>query len=300
MASVAVTEPFPISRLADRYLLFDADTVTHVRRTHNICGVLIGTIPNLSQQNVFLGLPLELIPEEARVLVERGHAYVVDDAEAHRKGFIGMSRKDRLAFLQHMDHQGKERALESKRKLEERSLKALKEKGLTPKVSAPPSEAGCVSTPTPDEILFDTDHVIQLPSAKLDPHFVTPATSFPPLSKPDVDKALSLPEVPPSYPLFKHMNSKGYFSMPGLRFGCNYTLYPGDPLRFHSHFLATGMAWDDDFDLLDIVGGGRLGTGVKKAYLIGGEDLSGGEGKDEGCGEHEAVRAFSIEWAGFG
>jgi len=48
---------------------------------------------------------------------------------------------------------------------------------------------------------------------------------------------------------------------PGLRFGCHYTVYPGDPLRFHSHFLATGADWDEEFDLLDIVGGGRLVLG---------------------------------------
>jgi len=86
---------------------------------------------------------------------------------------------------------------------------------------------------------------------------------------------------------------------PGLRFGCHYTVYPGDPLRFHSHFLATGADWDEEFDLLDIVGGGRLGTGVKKAYLIGGADTSPKESESGGCLDAgEGVRAFSIEWAG--
>ena len=94
-----VQEPFPISYVAGRYLLFDPPTVAHARRTHNVIGVLIGTIPNLSQQNVFLGIPLELQPEEARVLVEQGHAYIVDDAAVHREGFVEMSREDRLAYL---------------------------------------------------------------------------------------------------------------------------------------------------------------------------------------------------------
>lgn len=86
---------------------------------------------------------------------------------------------------------------------------------------------------------------------------------------------------------------------PGLRFGCQYCVYPGDPLRFHSHFLASGMGWDDEFDLMQLVGGGRLGTGVKKGFLIGGKEKKAGvvEEEQEG-GSEEGVRAFSVEWSG--
>ena len=86
--------------------------------------------------------------------------------------------------------------------------------------------------------------------------------------------------------------------------------YPGDPLRYHSHFLANGLQWDEGFDLLDLVGGGRLGTGVKKSFVLGGLEAvgdvekvdDGGEGKEDegdgGDGGERKVRAFSIEWAG--
>ena len=40
-----------------------------------------------------------------------------------------------------------------------------------------------------------------------------------------------------------------------------------------------------------MVGGGRLGTGTKKAYMIGGEN------PDVDSQEDESVRAFSVEWA---
>ncbi|KAF2272974.1 tRNA-splicing endonuclease subunit sen34 [Westerdykella ornata] len=303
----SVTEPFPISRIAGRYLLFDIDVISYARRTHNTCGVLIGTLPNLSQQNVFLGIPLELMPEEARVLIERGHAYIVDDEETHRKGFLQMSREDRLAYLQYMDELGLEASMESKRKLEERAAKALKGKDLSSslkqKHAGPaPSEA---TSNGDEESLFDSSEPGVQPKASqsnLIPHFITPATSYPPLSHPPVDRGLPLPEVPRSYPLFRYMHSKGYFSTPGLRFGCHYTIYPGDPLRFHSHFLATGLDWDEEFDLLDVIGGGRLGTGVKKSYLLGGEDPTADavtEQSDNGASvEVRPVRTFSIEWAG--
>ncbi|KAI5289825.1 tRNA-splicing endonuclease subunit [Ascosphaera acerosa] len=66
----AVRLPVPISRIAGQYLLFSADAAAYLRREHHICGVLSGTLPQVPQQNVFLGLPLQLMPEEARLLVD--------------------------------------------------------------------------------------------------------------------------------------------------------------------------------------------------------------------------------------
>lgn len=512
-----VSEPFPISCVAGRYLLFDVDVISHVRRNHNICGVLVGTIPNLSQQNVFLGIPLELMPEEARVLVEGGHAHIVDDVETHRQGFQEMSRADRLKYLAEMDRQGTEAARENMAAQEKKKDAALKKKGMKstvenetapsvadstatiesttiapsiadstasdatvhverpgsagsglgfimkgsgfleqppsvntsaaapvssapsessstvaselgssfvdlgsimkgssflnspsssaksePAAAAPVSRATSFSPQTsdlsssfsdlgsimkgssflelapaqvkvdkieveeatpllvkeeeaepaevkleeakleeamqeefkavtaddPEEVdlrevappmvgaapkpaddpqevdpsaasasLFDSEPAASAPSAKntasksvfAQRQYITPTTSTPPLPTPAQDPSRPLPVVPKSYPLFRFLHSRGYFFMPGLRFGCNYSVYPGDPLRYHSHFLATGLGWDEKFDLLDIVGGGRLGTGTKKAYMVGGEDPK--------APKEDNVRAFSVEWA---
>lgn len=49
--------------------------ITTLRSQHHICGILTGTLPHLSQQNVFLGVPLILMPEEAVLLVENGINY---------------------------------------------------------------------------------------------------------------------------------------------------------------------------------------------------------------------------------
>jgi tRNA-splicing endonuclease subunit Sen34 len=358
-AQSTIQEPFPISRVADRYLLFSIDVISHCRRNHNICGMLIGTIPNLSQQNVFLGIPLELMPEEARVLVEKGAAYIVDDEDVHRKTFQEMSREDRLKWLEEMDRRGEEVTRGTEELKEMRKDKALKEKGLRREVlekgegsvvesdasdatvqrqpveekasglgfilkgssftdTSPTPSTAASNASTAETSLFESAPASPAPSGVSSPlkvttgpkHFVTPTTSYPPIPNPFDASAAQLPAVPKSYPLFRYLHSLGYYHMPGLRFGCHYNSYPGDPLRYHSHFAATGLGWDDEFDLLDVVGGGRLATGTKKAYMIGGEDVdvakrketaSEGAGlfsddtkKDEGGRE---VRAFSIEWA---
>jgi len=380
-----VKEPFPISLVAGRYLLFDVDVIAHCRRTHNICGLLVGTIPNLSQQNVFLGVPLELMPEEARVLVDKGAAYIVDDAQAHQKAFAEMSREDRLRYMEEMDKRGEDVTKEQTELAERRKERALKEKGLKREEvdkdivgsiaasttsedtlqaddssvassglgfimkgsnfsdsRAPVKAAKVISSPassvTDSSDLGSSglgfimkgssfsDSWVQVKAPKIDSfdaevslfdaappspapepavpvqgsapkgvaaqkHYVTPTTSYPPLSTPAKDPSVPPPTVPDSYPLFRYLHSKGYYHMPGLRFGCHYNVYPGDPLRYHSHFAATGLGWDQKFDLLDVVGGGRLGTGTKKAYMIGGEN------PEVDAQENESVRAFSVEWA---
>ena len=344
----------PISFIANRYFLFDVDDVLHVRRVHHICGVFVGGIPHVPHQNVFLGLPLELMPEEARLLVEQGHAYVVDDVKAHKRALLGerrdnhhggnngMSSEERKAILHTLKTQGRDAARAAQKKSGEKREKALielqekktkknntrednrlNEKSAQSTASAAVNESTDGSTngepPKKTNDLFQPD-LEPLPSSSTaatanERFYITPTTSSLIFSSQSQSQSLSqsqikaLPPVPSSsYPLFIHLHANNYFLAPGLRFGCQYMAYPGDPLRYHSHFLANGLGWDEEFDLLDLVGGGRLGTGVKKSFVIGGlegEDCGNGKGKEDNdgndglsVGKERKVRAFSIEWAG--
>lgn len=329
----STTEPFPIFKLAHRYLLYDADTVSYVRREYNICGVLIGGLPQAPQQNVFLGLPVELMPEEARLLVEKGTAYIVDDVASHRRAFLsnGLSVEERKAYHAALRKQGLGAAREAGKRTDDRKKAALKKKlgskdwndipedmlklstaqknaDVEAKTDAEPAAA----TEGEDEALFASPmDSVPTQTARSrgssvatnvgpEPFAITPTTSYPPLhsvaESPGVRSVLPTPQ---SYPLFKHLHEEGYFMAPGLRFGCQYMAYPGDPLRFHSHFLCNGMDWDQEFDLLDLVGEGRLGTGVKKGFLVGGLEEGSDAAKSRGGDEkYRGARAFCIEWGG--
>jgi tRNA-splicing endonuclease subunit Sen34 len=311
MASLSVAKPFPVFLVGGRYTLYDVNTVSHARRVHNISGVLIGGLPQAPQQNVFCGIPLELMPEEARLLVEKGVAYIADDAAAHRQAFVagGLSKEEKEKFLRSLKKQGSDATRMQTKSADDRKVAALKKvaaknAALAAKLEKERSEAAAAAgkqvvaddeeslfgspAPSAPSIAPSESSVASSSSSTMK---ITPTTSHPPLTS-SPSPSLPLPSVPVSYPLFKHLHSKGYFMAPGIRFGCRYTAYPGDPLRFHSHFLCDGMDWDQEFDLLTLVGGGRLGTGVKKGFLIG-----GAEDKEHGDGEQE-VRAFCVEWAG--
>lgn len=282
MASITVPEPFPISLVADKHLVFDINAVTYIRREHHICGVLIGNIPQAGQQNIFNGVPLELMPEEARMLVEAGHAYLVDDVASHLEALKLANKRRKLAYKQGLDLEGKEAAIAQRQDMASKKAKHF-EKVARSSPGAGSSSPSMHSSPSP---------ALNMPSQPVQPMIISPTTSSTLIEASPPTPALPLPIVPASYPLFTHLHSKGYFLSPGLRFGCQYVAYPGDPLRFHSHFLAVGAEWEEEIDLLDIVGGGRLGTAVKKGYLLGGaKPRSAGSDKD---GE---VRTFCFEWA---
>lgn len=92
------------------------------------------------------------------------------------------------------------------------------------------------------------------------------------------------------YGVFRDLWEKGYYMGGGIKFGGEYLVYPGDPLRYHSHFVASVIeAPDAALRPMEIVAHGRLGTGTKKAHLL-----------CEWNDETQVVSYLSVEWAGFG
>ncbi|ORY59475.1 uncharacterized protein BCR38DRAFT_444625 [Pseudomassariella vexata] len=321
MATTATSRPpVRISKVANRYLLFDIDDVIYLRRNHNIGSVYIGLIPQNPQQNVFNGLPVELMPEEAQVLVKKKAAYVVDDAVFHLCRLTSLDYLSRRAYEQSLQAEGRQAQLMSlEYKLQntpdEFRNKQKKTKTKLQQTSSEANVAGSLATVRAahreeEPNLFDASpptsrRQSQAPKESSKGWPVTPTTSGILLTPPPELDTPSVPvDTPPSYPLFAHLQHKGYFTMPGIRFGCDYNVYPGDPLRFHSHFQATSYGWEEQINLIDIVACGRLGTNVKKSYLIGGEvsgvskaGVSEKEQKEVEEGVPPPVRCFSIEWA---
>ncbi|KAK9475915.1 tRNA intron endonuclease [Lipomyces japonicus] len=230
-----------ISCLDGQFFVFDLETVKRLRVDHNISGILAGTLPQVPQQSVFLGLPLQLLPEEAALLVFKRIARIVDEKATHAPLLAAV---------------GDEAAVHDK----------VRDLELADPVSA-------VSTPA-----------------------ITADDQYRPVLVPE--SAISHLYGSAKFHVYKFLHDRAYFVSPGLRFGCHFLAYPGDPLRYHSHFLVRGLEWDEEFDLLDAIGSGRLGTGVKKAWVVGGLRKPA-QPDTTATGQQEFV-SFSIEWAGFG
>lgn len=289
--------PIAISLIAGRYLIFEVEAAIYLRREHNICGYNIGTLAQIPSQNVFLGLPVILMPEEAQVLVDEGIAYVLDDTKAHKAAMYDRELLRVEEYREQINRQAeavqstraKEEAANQKKYQRQRASKDKSnrhddrsEGGLLEFEDADASSEVADSTTSKQDLSVLRPHITPTLSGSLLDHGSYKVSA----------QRSALPNLPPNYPLFRHLHQKRYFMTPGLRFGCQYTTYPGDPLRFHSHFLTSDLGWKQGISLMDIVGGGRLGTGVKKGFLIGSHKDGGKEPNSE-----NNVRTFSVEWA---
>lgn len=69
------------------------------------------------------------------------------------------------------------------------------------------------------------------------------------------------------YSIYRDLWERGFLSAAG-KFGGDFLVYPGDPLRFHAHYIAQCWAPGDPIPLQDLVSAGRLGTSVRKTLLL--------------------------------
>ena len=60
--------------------------------------------------------------------------------------------------------------------------------------------------------------------------------------------------------MYRDLVLRGYFLTPGIKFGGQFLVYPGDPYRYHSHFVAIIVDHHSALHPLDLVAAGRLGA----------------------------------------
>uniref|UniRef100_A0A8C2PUY4 tRNA-splicing endonuclease subunit SEN34 n=1 Tax=Cyprinus carpio TaxID=7962 RepID=A0A8C2PUY4_CYPCA len=68
--------------------------------------------------------------------------------------------------------------------------------------------------------------------------------------------------------VYRDLRNKGFYLTSAGKFGGDFLVYPGDPLRFHAHFIALCISMDEELPLCDILAIARLGSNVKKTVLI--------------------------------
>lgn len=322
--------------------VWDVDDIAAIRTTHRICGILSGTLPHLSQQNVFLGLPLTLMPEEVVLLVEIGAAALVDDPSAHLSPTPAQLRKwsrdhqnsvrSQLAFIESKTaKEGRAMSTEAIRKRKGREEK--RRKAATAKAAKDAADAheadiededgdgddnaeqadgnastitvssGSTVTPStaskssflrsPSPVNTNLPYTISIPASSASLEWYSPKQIYTSLLSAREAGVWTYPSTLAERArcgVFKDLWKQGYFMGGGIKFGGEYLVYPGDPLRYHSHFTATVVESPvATLSPMEIVAHGRLGTATKKSHLLCGWD-----------DEKQEVSYFSIEWAGFG
>ncbi|TFK27382.1 hypothetical protein FA15DRAFT_570607, partial [Coprinopsis marcescibilis] len=309
--------------------VWSVDDVALVRSKYRLCGVLSGTLPHLSQQNVFLGVPLVLLPEEAVLLVEIGAAVIVDDPFAHiqptvaeLQGWNANQEESIRTQLAVLESKAAKESATSGRALTEEAQRKRREREERKKAAAAAAASQKVELGGEKHLKDATSSLFEGPSETTpDPPVPYAATKIQESSVPySITIPASSTELPwyaPQrvvyasleqaknagiwdYPsnlterarcgVFHGLWDQGFYMGGGIKFGGEYLVYPGDPLRYHSHFTASVI--DSPVAKLrpmEIVAHGRLGTATKKSHLL--------------CcwnDEKKEVSYMSIQWAGFG
>lgn len=265
--------------LHDKVVIFDLEDIKKLR-TLGILGILIGTLAKAPQQNLFLGLPLELSINEVIWLVENNHGVLVDNLKYNQ--WILSQTKPQL------NNKSNEIATSNSRADSKLKDLNLSEDQLKRKLESNNDSTNFIITKNSSLPIDEEDVPNDI--------FVS-VNEFLGHQMGDLSKLIA------NYKAYRDIKSRNFFLLPGIRFGGNFVAYPGDPLKFHSHLIVKVLGRNETINSLDLVTGGRLATSVKKVWCVTGEIAESKDGDRElyekVVGESKQA-TFSIEWAGFG
>lgn len=281
-----------------RSLVWGAEAVQALRERLGVGGRTVGALPRGPRQNSRLGLPLLLMPEEARLLAEIGAVTLVSaprpDPRQHSLTLASFKRQQEQGFQeqsalaaearetrrQELREKIAEGQAAKKQRLEQDSgagesqeasgnPAAGENEASASQASGEQEEAGS-SSPQPGP----SDGVAPLPRSAL---LVQLATARPrPIKARPLDWRVQSKDWPHAgrpahelrYSIYRDLWERGFFLSAAGKFGGDFLVYPGDPLRFHAHYIAQCWAPGDPIPLQDLVSAGRLGTSVRKTLLL--------------------------------
>ncbi|KAM6154595.1 tRNA-splicing endonuclease subunit Sen34 [Erethizon dorsatum] len=280
-----------------RSLVWGAEAVQALRERLGVGGRTVGALPRGPRQNSRLGLPLLLLPEEARLLAEIGAVTLVSaprpDPSQHGLVLASFRRQQEQSFQEQsaLAAEAREnRRQELQKKIEEgqaaKKQKLEQDSGASGSRAAEGSEtetqtesgggqaSGELEEAAPSSPRAASDGAAPLPRSAL---LVQLATARPrPVKARPLDWRVQSEDWPHAgrpahelrYSIYRDLWERGFFLSAAGKFGGDFLVYPGDPLRFHAHYIAQCWAPEDPIPLQDLVSAGRLGTSVRKTLLL--------------------------------
>ncbi|KAM8822187.1 LOW QUALITY PROTEIN: tRNA-splicing endonuclease subunit Sen34 [Synchiropus picturatus] len=222
-------------------------------RRRGLVGALVGSLARAPRQNSKLGRPLLLLPEEEEVLRRSAAGSDVTWA-ASGQDVPAAERRQQVALYeaeQRRSHQQQQAlALQDRRSCLTRALRSA------PSGPAPPDLRRRLAALEQDFVFPRSAMAVQLRTARaaLTPR---PPSRLPPQTPPDARLRV-----------FQDLRERGFFLTSAGKFGGDFLVYPGDPVRFHAHFIAVCQPLEQSVRLLDLLAVARLGSNVKKTVLL--------------------------------
>ncbi|XP_043937576.1 tRNA-splicing endonuclease subunit Sen34 isoform X2 [Protopterus annectens] len=309
--------------------VWNAEDAREIREQHRLTGCLVGALARQPQQNMRLGLPLQLLPEEARLLLEIKAAVLVrsmpggeqdvgnkemesyssdsdeDGCEKEKRGKEEkILRPEVEAYQNELDESYKEQrrlAIENKKEFLQSHVMHMP---TGKKKSKRRKQSENVSICTSEQPSSEANTSILQELENLESRFNFPQDTMMvqiPTARRGAGKLETVDWNIPSdhwpypgqqnhetrYRVLRDLWNKGYYISAGNKFGGDFLVYPGDPLRFHAHYIAVCCPYKKRIPVYSLIAMGRLGTNVKKTLLLCSVDSNGD------------VTYTSLQWTGF-
>jgi len=290
--------------------VWDGQDIIRLRTEYRIVGTLVGSLPSFSQQNQFHSRPLLLCDEEATLLLARGVVKLIDDTvlyeptEEEAQAFkrereedfikqlnIGIEEKKRKAAewtgkggTQKKEKKGKKGKVSEATTLDNENTKSM---DLSNNNSSSNSSNDASTTQQGQLQQTKQPQKPQVFDPTITIHTKTNSNNT---TRPEQELLTwqypKTPEEKRRFRVYEDLHNKGMYVTNASKFGGDYLVYLGDPLRFHAQFVVSVVAPDHPISPLDIVAFSRLGVSVKKSSVLA---VAHEDGK---------VEYMTIDWQG--
>ncbi|XP_014468874.1 PREDICTED: tRNA-splicing endonuclease subunit Sen34 [Dinoponera quadriceps] len=281
--------------------VWNADDWLKLRQDHRVLGDLIGSFPKSTRQDVFLGLPLLLLPEEVTLLLEKNIACLVQNHSLGKPPTVSLSEKfeeyRNTLFIEQAECLRKNRSKQIT-SLMDKIVEGKKRKmlGLHTNKKKMRKTLDKKTQEALDSIEINTQNLLEEELAKLpkltkNEAFVQTHTAYPWFNRDDIEivqwKYPFTSDQQVKYKVYKDLWERGYYITNGDKFGGDFLIYPGDPIMFHSQFIIQCQCKDEEISVIELVAKCRISCHVRKTLVLA-----------MYCKEEDRVKYQSLQWAG--
>ncbi|XP_045450755.1 tRNA-splicing endonuclease subunit Sen34 [Melitaea cinxia] len=240
-----------------------------IRVNYRICGALFGTIASFPRQNDFKGLPMMLLSVEAALLVEKGFCELFELSKLNEDLSEEQKQQIKEADEKVLDEQAEAFKMRKISQLSQKidvivagKKKKMLSKGIVDvnidKEALLQEEINKIPKLAPIHTLvhLPTEHSLDIEPTPLQVNVLKPC--------------ILSGEGAIQYSIFKDLWEKGYHITNGSKFGADFLIYPGDPVKFHSMYMLRCVNnTTEGFRPPSLVAFGRLSVSVNKLAVFG-------------------------------
>ncbi|XP_060820529.1 tRNA-splicing endonuclease subunit Sen34 [Bombus pascuorum] len=279
--------------------IWSAEDWLKLRKDYRIIGELIGCLPKKPRQDIFLGLPLLLQPEEVSLLLEKNIARLVrysclqkPPSNSLKQAFeeyrntlyveqekcLKKERQKQIIGMMDKIIEGKKRKMLG---IDTRKKKVIK--SLDPKVQAAFNNIEI----NRQDLL--KEEMAKLPKLDKTEALIQTHTAYPWTDENDIEiiewKYPSNDKQQLRYKTYKDLWERGYYVTNGEKFGGDFLAYPGDPIMFHSQFIILCKDKKEEIPITELSAQCRIACHVRKTQVYA------------FFSENQIIKYQSFQWA---